>query len=173
MIKTTIMKPIKNILFLAGLCAAILLTAGCDKTDDGKSEKSNPLEISDPIEEPTDEKSIVGDWKLNGIVDAQTGKLTELEPKDCEKCYTLTFSPETEVYTLTPSNLLSGEYEADYKTNTLYLKNLFITAVNELHEDGILYRRFFSTVQSFSLQDGELRLYNNDQKEYLSYKVRE
>ncbi|MDR1553433.1 MAG: hypothetical protein LBS69_08235 [Prevotellaceae bacterium] len=30
-------------------------------------------------------------WKLAGIVDVQTGKLTELEPKDCEQCYTLVF----------------------------------------------------------------------------------
>jgi hypothetical protein len=34
-------------------------------------------------------------WKLAGIVDVQTGKLTELEPKDCEECYTLAFLTDT------------------------------------------------------------------------------
>lgn len=33
-------------------------------------------------------------WKLVGIMDVQTGALKELEPKDCEECYTLTFNTE-------------------------------------------------------------------------------
>ena len=30
-------------------------------------------------------------WKLVGVVDPRTGILEELEPKDCEKCFTLRF----------------------------------------------------------------------------------
>lgn len=30
-------------------------------------------------------------WRLVGIVDPRTGILRELEPKDCEKCFTITF----------------------------------------------------------------------------------
>ena len=30
-------------------------------------------------------------WKLEGIVDTQTGELIELEPKNCDECYTLSF----------------------------------------------------------------------------------
>jgi hypothetical protein len=30
-------------------------------------------------------------WKLSGMVDVQTGVLTELEPKDCVNCYSLMF----------------------------------------------------------------------------------
>ena len=31
------------------------------------------------------------DWKLAGMVEAQTGDLKELEPKDCDECYMLQF----------------------------------------------------------------------------------
>jgi len=34
-------------------------------------------------------------WKLVGIMDTRTGSLTELEPKDCKKCYTLMFGTST------------------------------------------------------------------------------
>jgi hypothetical protein len=34
-------------------------------------------------------------WKLVGIMNMNTGILQELEPKDCEECYTLTFDTDT------------------------------------------------------------------------------
>ena len=42
------MKTTKNLTLLASVCAALLLTTGCDKTDDGEN-TGNP----DPVEEPT------------------------------------------------------------------------------------------------------------------------
>jgi hypothetical protein len=42
-------------------------------------------------------------WKLAGIVDA-TGKLTELEPKDCEQCYTLEFDTDSTAWLQSVSN---------------------------------------------------------------------
>ena len=67
------MKTIKNLTLLMGLCAVILLAAGCDKTDDtGNTSGTNPIEEPKPAE-----KSIIGKWKLVGIVDTQTGKLTD------------------------------------------------------------------------------------------------
>ena len=54
------MKTIKNLTLLMGLCAVILLAAGCDKTDDtGNTSGTNPIEEPKPVEE-----SIVGKWKL-------------------------------------------------------------------------------------------------------------
>ena len=34
-------------------------------------------------------------WKLVGSMNDETGVLTELEPKDCEECYTLTFDTDS------------------------------------------------------------------------------
>jgi hypothetical protein len=34
-------------------------------------------------------------WKLAGMVDSETGVLTQLEPKDCTECYTLTFDTDS------------------------------------------------------------------------------
>jgi len=70
-------KTIKNLVLLTSTCVAVLLAAGCDKEKE---------EIEEIIE---------GKWKLAGIIDTETGELLrELEPKDCEECYTLTFDTE-------------------------------------------------------------------------------
>ena len=34
-------------------------------------------------------------WKLAGFVNVETGELTEAEPKDCERCYTIVFIANT------------------------------------------------------------------------------
>jgi len=69
----------KNIVLLAGICAAVLLAAGCN-----------------------DDKNVLANtkWKLVGIVNTETGEIKELEPKDCEECYTLTFTTGTKAEVL-------------------------------------------------------------------------
>ena len=161
------MKTIKKLTLFISVCAALLLTAGCNKTDDGEN-TGNP----DPIEEPKpNEKSIVGNWKLIGIVDAETGKLTELEPKDCEKCYTLTFNKDNTYTGSSVGNDLRGGYTINYDESIIKIPSVGGTKRGEFY-DGALYVDILSSVQSFSLQKGELRLYYNEKKEYLSYKVR-
>ena len=47
-------------------------------------------------DEPEKEQSLANTkWKLAGIMDMDTGILQELEPKDCEECYTLTFDTDS------------------------------------------------------------------------------
>jgi hypothetical protein len=43
-------------------------------------------------------------WKLAGIVDVRTGVLKELEPKDCEQCYTLEFDTDSTALLQSVSN---------------------------------------------------------------------
>ena len=157
---------IKTFTLLASVCAALLLTTGCDKNESS----TTPPDDLPPI---TQKKDLTGtSWKLNGVVDAEAGKLTELEPKDCEECYTLTFDDENTVYSFTSANSLTGKYEVDFKTYTFSITTLGSPKLGE-RGDGNSYRYVLPTVQSFSLQEGELRLYYNEKKEYLSYKVRE
>ena len=258
--KQVIMKTIKNFALLVSVCVAVLMAAGCDKTDDAgnTSGTTDPIEEPKPVENPlTDlpwlkakvdeitliikngnplsvsiyqcvygdsetgflidegnikpfynckgevlcimggvagetcpelniikqklireikieepkpvEKSIVGEWKLNGIVDAETGKLTELEPKDCKKCYTLTF---TEDYTYTgfsSTNALAGKYTVNFEASIIEIQ-YGGTKMGEFG-DGALYADILSSVQSFSFSEtGELKLYSNEKKNYLLYK---
>jgi len=145
-----------------GLCAAVLLAAGCNKSE-------SPTTPPDDLPPGAQKNELAGTkWKLNGIVDAETGKLTELEPRDCEECYTLTFETEVTLSAFSTTNELCGNYEANYTTNAIRIINFGGTKRGEMG-DGKLYWDIPLTVQSFSLQDGELRLYYNDKKEYLSY----
>ena len=78
------MKTIKTFAFLASVCAAVLLVAGC---------KDDCSECPDP---PRPETELAGTkWKLVGIVDAETGEIKKMEPRVIEGAYTLTFTTDT------------------------------------------------------------------------------
>jgi len=126
-------------------------------------------------------------WKLAGIVDVQTGELKELEPKDCEKCYTLTFdtcykiiSSDTNeglkslgknyFVTRSAGNELCGHYIADYVSHSF--QPIFLGGTKACEwGDGWLYADPFwkNAIQSFSLQENELRLYYNDYNDIEKY----
>ena len=106
-------------------------------------------------------------WKLNGIVNAATGAVTELEPKNDDRCYLLSFDEDT--YTgVSSTNDLMGQYTANFETSSFEI----VVGGTERGEvyDGYLYVDALSSVQSFSLQGNELRLYYNEKKNYLSYR---
>ena len=117
-------------------------------------------------------------WKLAGIVDVETGSLKVLEPKDCMKdnrCYTLIFEKlvsdmdDNSFITYTPSNELVGIYGIDNEDQSFFIRIAGGTKVAE-HWDGPLFRNCINAVQSFSLRDKELRLYYNENKNYLLFK---
>ena len=97
--------------------------------------------------------------------------MQELEPKDCEKCYTLTFDTDKSFLTFSSTNELQGIYNADYTTHTIQIVDFGGSKINEIG-DGILYVNPFweMAIQSFSLQGSELRLYYNEKKNYLLFK---
>jgi len=137
-------------------------------------------------------------WKLIGIVDTQTDNLTELEPIDCEKCYTFTFGnsdvlafdvdsvfnptiwSKGEIFIgtgwykiatgLSTSNVMRFLYVVDYRTGAFSTYN--VGAITEAGEvgDGYRYLKILELIQSFSWQKNELRLYYNDGKNYLKFK---
>ena len=63
-------------------------------------------------------------WKLAGIVDTKTGVLTKIEPKDCEKCYTLTFDTDTTFSTFSSSNELGGNYTVDVTKRSICIVSI-------------------------------------------------
>jgi hypothetical protein len=104
-------------------------------------------------------------WKLAGIVNTETGVLRELDPKDCEKCFTLTFDTDKNLVGTTVSNEFMGTYDNARSKIHISAK----TRVLE-HGEGEFYFRTLASVQSFSYMENELRLFYNDKKNYLLFK---
>ena len=115
-------------------------------------------------------------WKLVGIVNTQTGALMELEPKGCDRCYTLTFEADNTYSVSSSTNDLFGEYIADYSTYGFQITLIDGTRVREI-ENGALYVTPFrdKSIKSFSLQKDELRLYYEDNgvEHYMLYEKKE
>ena len=116
--------------------------------------------------------SLVGiKWKLAGIVDAQTGDLTELVPTDCDECYTLIFDANDTFSGQITNNVIVGSYEIDYDIHALHFSNIGGTEAIDVG-DGELYRQILWEVQSFIVKDAHprvLHLYYNDSKKYLKF----
>jgi hypothetical protein len=111
-------------------------------------------------------------WKLVGIMDTQTGSLTELEPKDCEECYTLTFDTDTTFSSYSSANSsLSpfATYTYNYETHGFRIIEHATTLLPE-RGDGDLWLSILLTVNAFTLLENELRLYYNENKNYLFFK---
>jgi len=141
----------KNLIFIF-LLAITIAVVGCDSNDD---------------DQPTLLEGTK--WKLAGIVDVETGNLKVLEPEDCDKCYTLTFDTKNTFTTNSASNGLSGNYKVDYEKKSIYFTNLMGTERGELG-DGNLWWSFFYLIEYFSLQENELKLYYNENFNYLFFK---
>ena len=111
------------------------------------------------------------EWKLECIVNIETGVLRELEPKDCAGCYTLTFEKDDSYYYgSTFVNSIAGSYEIDYETYTFCFTNVGGTEVGSLIGDDTFYRSFLWKIQFFTIIDAYLYLYHNESNNYLKYK---
>jgi len=111
-------------------------------------------------------------WKLAGIVDSQTDKLTVLEPADCEECYTLTFDTDSTLSTRSTSNDLTGKYISNNSKYSFHIITFGGTKVGEIGDGNLYVIPFWNkSIESFSLQKDELLLYYNDKKNYLLFKL--
>ena len=139
------------------------------------------------------ERSLVNTkWNLVGIVDTQTGEVKELEPQDCNACYTIVFGVDSvfnettwlngnvevesgwyRIFTgRTPGNFIAVWYRNDYGTGFFQIYSIGGTDAGEMG-DGLLYRQILLKIQSFIVKDTSPRilyLYYNDGKNYLKYK---
>jgi len=103
-------------------------------------------------------------WKLVGIVDTKAGDIKELEPRDCEYCYTLTFDTD---YTATVYGISQGNGELDLHPDSPS-RNLSIdytlAQLTEMYEkDGEYYEmdpffQLFRYIQSFTVTNDALKL---------------
>ena len=108
-------------------------------------------------------------WKLVGFVDVATGEIKEAEPVS-EKCYLLSFNKDSSLSGASSSNQLVGTYILDEKKLSTRINIHQATLVTEAF-DGNQYLDALNVVHSFLLYKDELRLYYNNQKEYLFFKL--
>jgi len=105
-------------------------------------------------------------WKLIGIVDTQTDILKELEPKDCEECYSFTFDTDSTATGKSTSNILGVTLKP--------LVRIFLMTeaggTDFYLEDAILFRNAIETIISYERNKNELKFYYNDGKNYLKLK---
>ena len=125
--------------------------------------------------------SLVGTkWKLVGIMDVKTNTLKVLEPKNCQRCYIIMFNSglyeddeyNTNIVYYSSTNELVGNYNANYETQTISFRIYGGTKVGEVG-DGEMWCNIFPTIKSFSFQKNSLRLYYNDQRNYLLFKMQD
>lgn len=151
---------LKNLLLITGLTAICLIGTVCNKKEQLQSLANTQ-------------------WKLAGIFDTQTNTLKELEPKDCDECYTLNFLSDS---TLTgrgvniPIAPTAGYIIVDYTLSTIWF-GFFIPDVSEPYDGNEYWGCFFAGPNhEFELSDTELKLYYKsyltDKVNYLLYKRR-
>jgi hypothetical protein len=104
-------------------------------------------------------------WKLKGFVDVATGELTEAEPKECEGCYTILFVSDSKGCASSVMNQINLD---------LLEENIFgaRTKIGDEHNGNakLFYDAIF-TAHSFQHESNELKIFYNDKKNYLLYKV--
>jgi hypothetical protein len=136
--------------------------------------KPEPVPLP-PVEQPPFPTLEGSRWKLVGIIDASTGAVRELAPKDCATCYMLTFDTDN-----------TADMRSKRNTIRIHLKGgpegrlaISFTLVGETGADaGVLYH-FAGTLRSYEYRvtrssdaEGkwELRFFNEQKDQYLLYR---
>jgi hypothetical protein len=108
-------------------------------------------------------------WKLAGSVNVETGELREFEPTACAECFTLTFDTDYEASGRSVSSKIA--------INLLDLRKYMNTDMSEtwvedpsLRIDGDHFRDIMVSIESFTVTSEELKLYHNNNTEYLLFK---
>ena len=131
--------------------SAIVVLGGCEN----KNENKNPLKNTE--------------WKLINFVDVANNTKKTPEP-DSEKCYILKFLEKGDSLTAVSStNNFIGTYTIDTQTHYILITNFCGTKIKELY-DGILYVKSLITVNKYTIDKDILKLYYNDNKNYLEFK---
>jgi hypothetical protein len=104
-------------------------------------------------------------WKLKGIVDINTDKLTELEPKNSEECYTLVFDTDSTA----SGRSVFVEFNVIMKERVITEIMGLGTYIGESY-DGDLFRTTMSGTKSYIESPIELKFFNNYANKYLIFK---
>jgi hypothetical protein len=109
-------------------------------------------------------------WKLIAFVDTETGEIKEVEPKNYERCYHLTFHKGDTLQGVAFNHLFYGNYTFDEETSNIQIFKEQIPSMHMERFDGVQYLNSLDEIQSFFIQKNELKLYYNNKKNYLLFK---
>ena len=141
--------------------AAVVVLGGCEKKNENNNE--NEKENKNPLKNT--------EWKLINFVDVTNNTKKTPEP-DSEKCYILKFLEKGDSLTAVSStNNFIGTYTIDTQTHYILITNFCGTKIKELY-DGILYVKSLIIVNKYTIDKDILKLYYNDNKNYLEFKRR-
>ena len=141
--------------------AAIVVLGGCENKNENNNE--NEKENKNPLKNT--------EWKLINFVDVANNTKKTPEP-DSEKCYILKFLEKGDSLTAVSStNNFIGTYTIDTQTHYILITNFCGTKIKELY-DGILYVKSLIIVNKYTIDKDILKLYYNDNKNYLEFKRR-
>jgi hypothetical protein len=105
-------------------------------------------------------------WKLAGIVDVQTGVLTEIEPKDCGQCYTFVFNSDNTAIGISAVNEILVRLSGDP------FFTLTTTFDDSENGDVSLFYEVIPLIESYSCIDQtELRFFYHRATNYLLFKL--
>lgn len=168
--KNIIKNPLARIAKAAVVALCVVCLFSCGK---------NEADISGQVFEGTE-------WKLVGFFNGKTGT-RKLEPKSCEKCYTISFEADSIFYETSwfngkidvepgwykifrgysSSNIIRCSFKADYKKGSFQIYYIGGSEAGK-YPDGNLFRDALYAVQSFSFRGNELKLYIS-KKKYLIF----
>jgi hypothetical protein len=141
----TILKKTQWFTVITTLCLVLVTlyaTNGCIKSENIHKTDNNDIEKLQGTK-----------WKLIGIFDTQTGDLQELEPKDCEGCYTILFDTDSTFSGQMVVNILFGKYGIDYKTDDLLFSDVVATEMCcAWNAEESLYHQILWKIQSFIIK---------------------
>ena len=127
--------------------ALFLMTSGCENSSNAATEDN--------------EMTLTGTaWKLVGVVDTETGELKELEPNECNGCYTFTFDTDSTAIGRSASNTLG----------VILRPVVRIFLMTDVGGENIIFTNAIGTIISYELSKNELTFYCNDGKNYLTCK---
>ena len=112
-------------------------------------------------------------WKLIGIGSLDNITINEIEPENCDICYTLSFDTGNTITTFTLENTVFCNYTVNYAEKSICVFNLITSEVEVLEPgDRSLFLSILHKINSFSLQKNKLYLFYNENEKinYLLYK---
>jgi len=145
-----------------------MLCLSCDSNISNDENNEADIELNEDAISLTGTK-----WKLSGIVNAETGEIKELEPKDCEECYTITIESNNEanIYNINTSLKLNLS-----NLNPLSEPIDYMLRCEKYYKDGKDYcdsndfRLAVISTDSYSFTSNELKLFYIPNYYYLLFK---
>jgi len=116
----------------------------------------------------SDIKTIIGTWKLEEFGNTADNSFKEVEPKDCEECFILTFHADSTFTGKSIINRLAKNYYLS-GSNLSFPNGVLETMVDEITGDGTRFTEALRNVHRYSIEKSKLKLFYSDTKYLLFY----